>query len=68
MYSTVSTTGYVGQTLIIKVWVKLGNASMNWNLSVNNGSAWNSVAGQTFTSANGLNNSTYTQVSLSSAL
>jgi hypothetical protein len=60
LYVSVPTTGYVGQTLIIKCWVKLGTAT-NWNLSVNNGQIWNSAAGQTFTPSN----SSYTQISLS---
>ena len=59
----ISTTAYAGQTLIIKVWVKLGTAT-NFDLVVNNGAAWNTVGGQCFTSANGLNTSTYTQISL----
>jgi hypothetical protein len=38
---------------------------MNWNLSVNNAIAWNTVGGKTFTSSDGLNTTTYTQLSFS---
>ncbi len=59
----ISTTAYAGQTLIIKVWVKLGTAT-NFVLVLNNGSAWNTVGGQSFTSPT-INSSTYTQISFS---
>jgi hypothetical protein len=63
MYVTVPVSGYGGQTLVIKVWVLLGTTGMNWNLSVNNAIAWNTVGGKTFTSSDGLNTSGYTQLS-----
>ena len=59
-----STTGYSGQTLIVKVWVKLGTAT-NFDLILNNTLASNSIGGQSFTSTHGLNGSAYTQVSYS---
>ena len=46
----------------MKVWVKLGTANMNWNLSINNSQTWNTGGGKTFTSSDGLNTSTYTQL------
>ena len=60
LYVSVPSTGYTGQTLIIQVWVKLGTAT-SWNLSVNNGQAWNTVGGQTFTPST----TSYTQLSYS---
>ena len=65
MFVSPISAGYVGQTLIVKVWVKLGTANMNWNLSINNGQTWDTVGGKTFTSSDGLNTSTYTQLSYS---
>ena len=53
------TNNYSGQQLVIKVLVKLGTAT-NFNISVNNTLAWNTVGGQTFTTANGLNTTSYT--------
>ena len=50
---------YSGQQLVIKVLVKLGTAT-NFNISVNDTVGWNTVGGQTFTTANGLNVNTYT--------
>ena len=47
---------------MIKCWVRLGTAGMNWNLSLNNQAAWNTVGGKTFTSSDGLNTTTYTQL------
>jgi hypothetical protein len=38
---------------------------MNWNLSVNNAQAWNTVGGKTFTSSDGLTTTAYTQLSYS---
>ena len=38
---------------------------MNWNISVNNALAWNTVGGKTFTSSDGLNTTSYTQISFS---
>jgi hypothetical protein len=55
---------FSGQALIIKVWVLLGTAT-NFDLVVTNGLTWNSVGRQCFTSANGLNTSTYTQLTFS---
>jgi len=66
LYVTVPTTGYVGQTLVIKCWVKLGTAT-NWNLSINNSQTWNTAGGKTFTSADGLKISAFTQISLTFA-
>ena len=65
MFLTIPVSGYGGQTLVIKVWVLLGTAGMNWNLSVNNTAAWNTVGGKTFTSSDGLNTTGYTQLSFS---
>ena len=61
-----------GQQYIIKVWVLLGTAT-NFNIVVCKVDAWNneqisnfnSVGGQSFSSINGLNTSTYTQISYS---
>jgi hypothetical protein len=63
MYVSVPVSGYAGQTLVVKVWVKLVTSGMNWNLSVNNALAWNTVGGKTFTSADGLSTTKYTQLS-----
>ena len=57
----VPTAGYANQTLVIKVWVKLGSTT-NWNLSINNSQTWDSVGGQTFTAAHGLTTSSYKQI------
>ena len=49
-------------TYTISLWVKLGTAT-NLCLVVNNQVSWNSIGGQSFNSANGLNTSTWTRIS-----
>jgi hypothetical protein len=49
-------------TYTISLWVKLGTAT-NLCLVVNNQLSWNSIGGQSFNSANGLNTSTWTRIS-----
>ena len=61
LYFRVSTSGYVGQTVILKCWVELGSAQ-KFNMSATNTLAWSSVGGITYTSL-GLSTSAYTQVS-----
>ena len=53
-----------GLKLVIKVWVKLGASGMNFNITPNNTLAFNTMAGYCFTAADGLNTTSYTQVSL----
>jgi hypothetical protein len=53
-----------GLNLVIKVWVKLGASGMNFNITPNNTLAFNTMAGYCFTAADGLNTTSYTQVSL----
>jgi hypothetical protein len=52
-----------GRALTVSVWVKLGTAS-NFAMTFNNTQAWNTLSGKTFTTSDGLNTSTYTQVTL----
>ena len=52
-----------GTTYIFTIWIKLGTAT-NFAVAFNNTAAWNSVAGnKTYTSADGLNTSTWTKIS-----
>jgi len=46
----------------VNMWVKLGTAT-NFCLVVNNTLAWNTIGGKVFTSADGLNTSTFTKIS-----
>jgi hypothetical protein len=55
-----------GRSLTVSVWVKLGTAA-NFAMAFNNTSAWNTASGKTFTTSDGLNTSTYTRVSLTTA-
>ena len=52
------TNSYSGQQLIVRVWVKLGTATI-FALVMHNVLGWNTVGGKCFTSADGLNTSTY---------
>jgi hypothetical protein len=53
-----------GQALVIKVWVKLGSAT-NFVITINNSQTWTGAVGKSFTSTDGLNTTTYTQLSFS---
>jgi hypothetical protein len=55
-----------GRSLTVSMWVKLGTAT-NFAMAFNNTAAWNTASGKTFTSSDGLNTSTYTRVSLTTA-
>ena len=52
----------INTTYTLSLYVKLGTAT-NLCLIVNNQSAWNTIGGQSFNSANGLNTSTWTRIS-----
>ena len=65
--NTISVSSYIGQTLVIKVWVKLGSpgGATNFCISVNNSQTWTGAVGKCFTSTDGLNTTTYTQLTFS---
>jgi hypothetical protein len=51
----------LGKRVIVRVWVKLGTAT-NFCMTFNNTAAWTSAVGKAFTTSDGLNTSTYTQI------
>lgn len=52
----------VGTTYYFTIWVKLGTAT-NFVIAFNNSNAWNTIAGnKAYTSADGLNTSTWTKI------
>jgi len=51
-----------GNTYIFTVWVKLGTAT-NFAIAFNNTAAWDTIVGKTYTTADGLNTSTWTKIS-----
>jgi hypothetical protein len=61
MYANVPVSGFGGQTLVLKVWVQLGTTT-NFNISINNALAWNTVGGRTFTASDGLTATGFTQL------
>ena len=56
-------TGLTGaNTYMFTIWIKVGTAT-NFAIAFNNAAAWDSIVGKTYTTADGLNTSTWTKIS-----